>query len=177
MDLFFQADQFTIHPRPGEAVLRELLHLLLELALTPADDRRHNHYPVFGSQRHYALDYLFRRLSRDSAPAPGAMRDTNRGEQQSKVVVDFCNCSNRGTRTAAGRLLLDRNRWAQPINRVHIRSLHLIKELACVGRKRLHVATLPFGVDRIESQGGLARAAQAGDYGQGVTRDLDVYVL
>ena len=55
--------------------------------------------------------------------------------------------------------------------------LHLIEELARVGRERFHVAALAFGVDGVEGERGFAGAAEAGDHGEGVARDLDVDVL
>src|SRR5215469_4659972 len=63
------------------------------------------------------------------------------------------------------------------MNGVLIRPIHLIEELAGVGGERLYVTPLALGIDRIERQRRLSRPAQSGDYGERVTRDLDIDVL
>ena len=65
----------------------------------------------------------------------------------------------------------------QAVDRIDVRPLHLVQELARVGGQRLDVAPLAFGVDRVEGQRGLSRAAQTGDHGQRVPRNFDVDVL
>src|SRR5581483_8860426 len=50
--------------------------------------------------------------------------------------------------------------------------LHHRQELPRVGRQRLDVAPLPFGVEGVEGQAGLARAGQAGDDDQLVARQV-----
>ena len=80
------------------------------------------------------------------------MRNPDRGVQQPKVIVDFSDGSDRGAGAAAGRLLFDGNRWAQAVDAVDVRALHLIEELAGVGGERLDIAALSFGVDGVEGQ-------------------------
>ena len=96
-----------------------------------------------------------------SMPAGGAMRHANGGVQHAQVIVDLRDGAHGRARAAAGGLLLDRNRRAQAVDRIHLRPLHLIQKLARVGRQRLDVAPLPLGVDRVEGQRRLARSAQA----------------
>jgi hypothetical protein len=60
---------------------------------------------------------------------------------------------------------------------VDIRLLHQLQELARVGRQRLHVAPLPFRVQRVEGERTLARARQAGDHHQLVPRQVEIEVL
>ena len=177
LEIVFQADEFAVHARAGEAMLDELFRLFFEFALTAAHDGRHDHDAVFGRESHHALHDLFGRLARDGLAAFRTMRQPDGRIKQSKVVVDFCDGADRGTRAAAGGFLLDGNGGAQSIDGVHIGALHLIEELACVGGERLDIAALALGIDGIEGERGLARTAQAGDDGQGVARDLDVNVL
>src|SRR6202158_3859378 len=73
-NVVIQAHQFAIDSRPRVAMFDERFHLLLELALTPADDRRHYHDPVLGTQGHDPLDNLVGRLAADRPPTLGTMR-------------------------------------------------------------------------------------------------------
>ena len=158
-------------------MLDELLHLLFEFALAAADDWRHHHHAVFGSERHNSLHNLLDRLRGDCPPAIGTVRHPDGGEQEAKIIVDFGNRAHCGTRATAGGLLLDRNGGTEPVNGVHVRTFHLVEELAGVGGKRLYIAALTLGVNGVKGQRGLAGSAQAGDDSQGVTRDFDVYIL
>ncbi|MEZ6021992.1 MAG: hypothetical protein R3C16_00895 [Hyphomonadaceae bacterium] len=65
----------------------------------------------------------------------------------------------------------------RPSIRIHVRLLHQFQELAGIGRQRLHITALSLGVDRIEREGGLAAAAQAGDHHQLIARNIDVHAL
>ena len=130
-----------------------------------------------GSQRQHVLQDLLGGLPRDLVAAQRAVRHADRGVQQPQVVVDFGDGADRRARAAAGGLLLDRNGRAQPVDGIHIGPLHLVQELARVGRKRFDVAPLPFRVDRVEGQRGFARSAQPGDHGKAVARNFDVDVL
>src|SRR5271167_2016101 len=105
------------------------------------------------------------------------MRHSDGGVEQPQVVVNFGDGPDGRSRAAAGGLLLDGDRRAQAVDAVHIGPLHLVKELAGVGGKRLDVTALAFGVDGVEGERRLARAAEAGDHGQRVARNLDVNVF
>ena len=69
---------------------------------------------------------------------------------------------------------LDRHGRGQPVDRIHLRALHPLEELARVGGERLHVAPLALGVERVQRERGLARPRDARDHGQGPERDVDV---
>ena len=105
------------------------------------------------------------------------MRHADGGVQHAQVIVDLRDRAHGRPRAAAGGLLLDRNRRAQPVDRVHLGPLHLVQELARVGRQRFHIAPLSLRVDRVEGQRRLAGAAQPRDHGEGIARDLDVDIL
>ena len=59
---------------------------------------------------------------------------------------------------------------------VDVRLFHQFEELAGIGRQALDIAALALGIDRVEGEGGFARAAQPGDDRQRVARDLDIDV-
>src|SRR5262249_61985913 len=65
----------------------------------------------------------------------------------------------------------------EPLDRVHLGLLHLLEELARVGRQRFDVAALAFGIDSVEGERRLAGAREPGDHDQLVARDLEVDVL
>jgi hypothetical protein len=78
---------------------------------------------------------------------------------------------------AAGGLLLDRDGGRQAFDGFHIRLLHQFEELARIGRQRLDIAALAFGIDRVEGERGFAGARQAGHHHKLAARDVHVDVL
>ena len=68
-------------------------------------------------------------------------------------------------------------RGGQAVEAVVVGTREPVQELLRVGRDALDVAPLPLGVDRVEGEGGLTRAAHAGDDGQRGPRKGDVDVL
>ena len=57
---------------------------------------------------------------------------------------------------------------------IHVRLFHHVEELPRIGRKAFDVTALPFGIDRIESERGLARPRKAGDHHELVAGNIDV---
>ena len=57
--------QLAVDAGAREALLRQLVELLLELAFAPANDGRQHHHPVLGLQVHHLLHDLVGRLPRD----------------------------------------------------------------------------------------------------------------
>ena len=86
------------------------------------------------------------------------MRDADVREQQPQVVVDLGDGADGRPRVGGGRLLLDGDGGRQAVDQVDVRLLHLLEELAGVGRQRLDVAALPLGVDGVEGERRLARS-------------------
>jgi hypothetical protein len=80
------------------------------------------------------------------------VRRAGAGVQQAQVVVDFGDGADGGARVVAGGLLLDGDGGRQPFDQVDIRLFHQLQKLAGVGRQRLYIAALAFGVQRVESQ-------------------------
>ena len=73
---------------------------------------------------------------------------------------------------SAGRL-----QPSQALDELDVRLVHLPEELTSVGGQGLHVAALPLGEDRVEGQGGLARARQSGEDDHRVARQVQVDAL
>ena len=145
--------------------------------LRPAHDRREHHEPRALVERHHVVDDLLDRLAGDRLAAVVAVRMSDPGPQQPQVVVDLRDGPDRRARVPRGRLLVDRDRRREALDRVHVGLVHLAQELARVGRQRLDVAALALGVDRVEGKARLAGARESGDDDQGVARQLEGDVL
>ncbi len=116
-------------------------------------------------------------LAGDLFPADPAVGLTGAGEEQAEIVVDL-RCGRDGrTRIAAGAALLDGDRGGQARDIADRRLLHLFEELPGVGTERFDVLAPALGVDRVERQRTLARAADARDDHELVARDAQADVL
>ena len=176
LDLLVERDEAAVDPRAREAAGPERRQLTLELAFTPADDRRHHVDAFVGRIDHHHVGDALERLRRDLAVAVRAMRRPDVGEQQAKVVVDFGDRADGRSGIRRGRFLLDRDGGRQAVDEVDVRLLHLLEKLARVGRERLDVAALPLGVDGVEGQRGLPGAGQTGNHDQPIARQVDIDV-
>ena len=112
-----------------------------------------------------------------SAPHSGQCGIADPRPEQAQVVVDLGHRADGRARVARGRLLVDRDRRREALDRVDVGLLHQTEELPCVGRERLDVAPLPLGVDRVEGEARLARPREPRDHDQRIARQLDVDVL
>ena len=99
------------------------------------------------------------------------------GEPDFEPVAEFGHRADRRARRADRVALLDRDGGADVLRGVERRGGQQFEELPDVRAERLDVAALPFGVQRIEDQGGFARAAEARHHDQLADRDVDVEAL
>ena len=98
-------------------------------------------------------------------------------EQQLQVVVQL---GHRADRAAAGAhriRLVDGDGRRHAVHAVHRRAVHAVEELPRVGAEGLDVAPLPFGIQRVEHQAGLARTRGPGDHRHLAGADVEVQVL
>ena len=160
-----------------EALVAELLEELAVLALAVAHDRRVDGEARPLRQREDLLDDRVDRLAGDRPPADRAVRVPDARVEQAQVVVDLGDRADGRARVARRRLLVDRDRRREAVDRVDVGLLHHLQELARVGRERLDVAALALGVDRVEGEARLARAGEAGDADERVPREPDGDVL
>ena len=110
---------------------------------------------AFGQTQNIGNDFV-RGARLDGTPALGAVHFSEPGVKDAQKVIDFGDGAHRGTRVAPGGLLFEGNGGGKPFDLVHVRLVHLGKELSGVGGERLHIAPLAFGIDDVKSQRGLA---------------------
>ena len=128
---------------------------------------------VPSGKRGHVVDHLRDALRRERHVVLGAERVAHAREEQAQVVVDLGDRADGRARVVRGRLLLDRDRRRQALDQVDVGLLHELQELARVGRQRLDVAALPFGVERVEGERGLARTREPRDHDEAVARDVE----
>ncbi len=101
----------------------------------------------------------------------------NAGEEQAQVLVDF----RRGAYGAAGiardDFLLDGDGRRNAANVVALGLVHAAQKLAGIAREALDIATLPFGIEGVESQRRLAAARDTGNDDELVAGNLDADIL
>ena len=98
-------------------------------------------------------------------------------EQQFQMVIEFGHRANGRPRRAHRIGLIDRDRRRHALHLVHRRFVHAVEELPRIGRKGLDITPLTFGVQGVEHQAGLARAARPGDDRELAGTDVQVEVL
>jgi hypothetical protein len=128
-------------------------------------------------QSQEAVGHDLRGLADHLDAAGGAERAAHAREEQAHVVVHLGDGAHGGARIAHAVLLADGNRRRDALDPVDVGLLHPLEELPRVGRQGLHVAALPFGVDGVEGERRLARAADPGEHHQLAGRQCDVDVL
>ena len=170
----FQFDDVAVDARAHEALAAQLLDHLRVLAFACIDHRREQQDRRAFGQAQHLVDHLADRLRRQVDAMIGTTRNADAREQQAQVIVNFRDRADRRARVVRGGLLLDRDRRRQALDGIDVRLFHHRQELPRVGRQRLDVAPLAFGVDRVERERGLARPGQPGEHDQPVARQLEV---
>ena len=110
------------------------------------------------AQRHYPVHYLLYAVAADRFAAFIAVHLSGTGKEQTHIVVYLCDSAHCRAGVSADRFLFYAYCGRQIFYGVHVGLLHKLKELAGIGRERLHIASLAFGVKRIEGEGRLSGA-------------------
>ena len=133
-DVLVQEHGLSVDFGPGESVLPKLVEELSMLSFLGVDERRQdlNTGPLRQGQN--LIDNLGRCLRRNLQPAPRAVGLADPCKEESQVIIDFRDGAYGGTGIAAGRSLFDRNGGREALDCVHIRLIHLLQELAGIGR-------------------------------------------
>ncbi len=170
-------NELAIDPGADKTLADHLAEKLAVLALALVDQWCEQHEPGAFAEGRELIHHLLDRLWLDRDLAVGTERYADGRPQQPQVVVDLGHRSHRRAWVARSGLLLDGDRRRQSFNGVHIRFLHLVEKLACVGRQRFHITPLAFGKERVEGKRRLARPRNPGDHHQPVSRDGDIDIV
>ena len=125
----------------------------------------------------HRLHDLLGGLPNNLAPALRAVRHTNAPVKQPKIVVNLRDRRDDGTRIPARRALLDGDGRRKAFDLLHVRLLHLVKELPGIGAERLHIAALPLGIERVERERTFPAARKPRHDRKRIARNRDVDVL
>ena len=170
-------DALIATPQTAVALLQLDLEMGSELAPLREDERRDEvdtapHGQLTDIAQHVGdgmLAHLLSRAGGDGLP------DTR--PEEAHILVDLGRGRDGGAGIAADDALLDGDGGRQPTDPVGLGLGHAADELAGVAREALHIAALPLGIERVEGQRTLARAADPGDDDELAAGDLEVYVL
>ena len=152
LDLLGQVAHFAVHPHTDVTLPPRVLKHLHMLALFAADDRREDLHARFFLQSHQPVDNLVDCLLVDFLAALGAVRRADARPQQTHVIVNLGDRADRRARVLRGGFLVDRDGGRQAVDVVHVRLVHLPQKLPRIAGKRLNIAALTLGIDRVERQ-------------------------
>src|SRR4029077_1319699 len=82
------------------------------------------------------------------------------GEEQVQIAGNVRHRADGRARVAHDRLLLDRDDWRETEDEVHVGLRDRRDKALRVTRERLHVAALPFRIDRVEREARLPGARE-----------------
>ncbi len=165
-DLVLEQTLLAVHLHAREPLVPQLLEHVLVLALAVADDRRVDGELRPGRQLQDLVDDRLLALAGDRLPADRTVRAADARVQEPEVVVDLRDRADRRAGVPRRGLLVDRDRRREAVDRVDVRFLHHLEELARIGGEALDIAPLPLGVDRVEGEAGLPGAGEARDADQ-----------
>ena len=116
LDVFVERSEGSVHANAREAAGAQGGELLLELALPSPHDRRKDVHALVVGREHDHVDDPLERLRGNLPSAQMAVRHSDVGEEQSEIVVDFRDRTDRRSRVRSGRLLLDGDRRRQAVD-------------------------------------------------------------
>ena len=177
MNLFFQFIEISVDSNPYIARTAKTLQKFFVHSFLSAHHRRkklHLRSFLFPHEKIYHLIYC---LLLDFSSANRAMRDSHPRIKKTHIIINLRYSSDCGSGIPIGRLLVNGNGRRKSFYELHIRFLHLSKELPCVRRKGLHVPTLSLGVDCIKSKRRLSRTRKAGQNHQRISWNIEINML
>ena len=142
-------------------------------------DLEGHHDPVESGVLDRTHDRL-RRVATHRRPAAPAVQHGGTREEQLQVVVELRHGADRRARGSHRVGLVDGDRGRDAVDAACLVEpwfVHPVEKLARVGRERLDVAALPFAVDGVEGERGLAGTAHPGDDVQLAEREVEIHAL
>ena len=118
------------------------------------------------------LGGAFRGIAADRAATDTTEGVAEPGPEQAEGVVDLGDGAHGGATRHRRGALLDGHRRRDALETIHQRLGHPLEKLLGVGRQRLDIAALAFGVERVKGEGTLARAGGTRDDHEGAPGEL-----
>ena len=167
----------AVDARIDISFLGQRLEQFAVVALAALHDGSHQGDFTPGKARHDQLGDLLVGVMHHLLARDGRIGARRARIEQTQEVVDLGNRADGRTGILVGRLLFDGHHGAETRDLVHVGTLHRPHELTRIGRERLHVATLPLGVDRVERERRFARTRKARYDNQFAARNLQIDIL
>jgi hypothetical protein len=176
-----QMDLLAIGEHAHEAERAEVLDHQRVREPGGARKREADHHPRALREPQHRVHRALHAVGPDLPPArlvrvTGTEGPADAGPEESKIIVDLRRRPHRRSAGLGRVALLDRDRGGDALHPIHVGLLHPLQELLRIGGERLHVASLPLGVDRVEGEGRLPRSGGTGEHDEGPARDVHVQV-
>ena len=133
------------------------------MALASLHDGSHERHAAAREAREDQIADLLVGIMHHLLVRDGRIGARGAGIEQAEEIVDLGDGAYRRTGILVGGLLLDSHHGAESRDLIHVGTLHGADELSGIGRERLHIAALPLGIDRVESERRFARSRQSRD--------------
>jgi len=138
-----------------------------------ADHWSEDHEPAAFGKAKDGIDDLLGAAAKDGPAGGGIVRLTDRSVKDPKIIVDLRG-GGHGAAGIRGRgSLFQRNGGRKAFDEIDIRLLHLVEELARIGRKALDVSALALGKKGVEGERRFAGSTDAGYHDQLVAWEFD----
>ena len=174
---FLQVEHFPIDPDPAKALPLQAFQEFDVFSLAIHYHRGQYGDAAPGGELHNLVHHLGNGQGSNGPTALVEKGQPRPGKEHPQIIVNFGGGGYRGTRVLGGAALLDGDGRRQALNVLHVRLVHQLQELPGVSRKAFHVAPLSFGIENVEGQGGLPRAAYPRDDDEAVTWQFHVNVF
>jgi hypothetical protein len=99
------------------------------------------------------------------------------GKKDSEIVVNLRYGAHSGPGILGCGFLLNGYGGREAFDGIHIRLVHALQKLACIGREGFHISALSFCIKDIEGERGLAGAGKTGDDHEPIFGDVHIDVL
>ena len=118
---------------------------------------------------------ILRLSSVKTLPTHGTVRRTRLGKEHANIVIRFRERPHCRSRRARDTLLIDRYRWTQVGDKVHVRPIKSLHEMPRIRRDRLHVPTIRLRMNSIEGKRRFPRPRQPRNHHKFLTRNIHVH--
>ena len=175
--IVLNAYHFAVHLQSGESLLHVHVQLFRHGSSVAGKDGGQHRVACTLRIRQHAVHNVFHAVLLHQLSAYGRIGFSHPCEKQTQVLINLGRCTYGRTWVAARHLLFDGDGRRNPLDKVTFRFAHTSEKLAGVGRQAFHIASLPFGIQRVECQRRLSRTGQSGNDYQLVAGDTYVDVF